>query len=97
MVGRELTKVHQEFLRGTALEVLARLKTAVKGEFTVVIGPITKMMPKAAATDSDISQEFDRQTSSGAPSRRAALAATAKQLGLSARDVYAAVERAKNR
>jgi 16S rRNA (cytidine1402-2'-O)-methyltransferase len=38
-LARELTKVHEEFLRGTAEEVLARLKErpSVKGEFVLVI------------------------------------------------------------
>ena len=95
MVGRELTKVHQEFLRGTALEVLPRLETTAKGEFTVVVGPMTKVGRPVAADDRTISEEFDRQTKAGAASRRAALSATAKRLGLSAKDVYSAVERTK--
>jgi 16S rRNA (cytidine1402-2'-O)-methyltransferase len=36
-VTRELTKVHEEVLRGTAGEVLAALGDRVRGEFTVVI------------------------------------------------------------
>ena len=95
MVGRELTKVHQEFLRGTAMEVLPRVEARAKGEFTVVIGPMTNMKSTAAPDDSAIAQEFDRQTKSGAGSRRGALSATAKRFGLSAKDVYSAIERTK--
>ena len=36
-VTRELTKVHEEVLRGTAQEVLARLGDRARGELTVVI------------------------------------------------------------
>ncbi|HKV87972.1 MAG TPA: 16S rRNA (cytidine(1402)-2'-O)-methyltransferase [Candidatus Dormibacteraeota bacterium] len=36
-VTRELTKVHEEVLRGTALEVLAALGERARGEFTLVI------------------------------------------------------------
>ena len=36
-VTRELTKVHEEVLRGTAMEVLAALEERTRGEFTVVI------------------------------------------------------------
>ena len=36
-VGRELTKVHEEVLRGTAAEVLAELGDRARGEFTLVI------------------------------------------------------------
>jgi 16S rRNA (cytidine1402-2'-O)-methyltransferase len=34
---RELTKVHEEVLRGTASEVLAALGERARGEFTLVI------------------------------------------------------------
>ena len=36
-VTRELTKVHEEVLRGTAAEVLAALGEPVRGEITLVI------------------------------------------------------------
>jgi 16S rRNA (cytidine1402-2'-O)-methyltransferase len=36
-VSRELTKMHEEVLRGTAAEVLAALGDRARGEFTVVI------------------------------------------------------------
>ena len=40
VVARELTKMHEEFLRGTATEVRAELasRPAVKGEITLLIG-----------------------------------------------------------
>jgi len=38
VVGRELSKVHEEFLRGTVSEVVARLSDReVKGEITIVV------------------------------------------------------------
>ncbi len=36
-VTRELTKMHEEILRGTAAEVLAALREPARGEFTLVI------------------------------------------------------------
>jgi 16S rRNA (cytidine1402-2'-O)-methyltransferase len=36
-VTRELTKVHEEVLRGTASEVVAALGDRARGEFTLVI------------------------------------------------------------
>jgi len=40
-VGRELTKLHEEILRGRLSEIHAELlnRPSIKGEFTVVIGP----------------------------------------------------------
>ena len=37
LVGRELTKLHEQVVRGTAAETLAELASKAKGEFTVVI------------------------------------------------------------
>ena len=36
-VGRELTKLHEEVLRGTAAEVLEAMAGKARGEFTLVI------------------------------------------------------------
>ena len=36
-VARELTKLHEEVIRGSAAEVLAALGERARGEFTVVI------------------------------------------------------------
>lgn len=39
-VGREITKIHETFYRGTAKEVAAQLeKTSSRGEFVIVISP----------------------------------------------------------
>jgi 16S rRNA (cytidine1402-2'-O)-methyltransferase len=98
MVARELTKLHQEFLHGTASQIATQLRSIPKGEFTVVVGPLTKTDQSACPPDDDrVAYEFGLLTESGAMTRREAVSATAKRLGLPARDVYAAVERAKNR
>jgi 16S rRNA (cytidine1402-2'-O)-methyltransferase len=41
LLARELTKLHEEFLRGSLKEVIAELKSKgkVRGEFVVVLGP----------------------------------------------------------
>jgi 16S rRNA (cytidine1402-2'-O)-methyltransferase len=97
MMARELTKVHQEFLRGTGAELFERIGVNVRGEYTFVIGPMTK--PERAEPspgDEAIRLEFGRLTDSGALTRRQAIAQTAKHFGLAARDVYAAIERTKH-
>jgi 16S rRNA (cytidine1402-2'-O)-methyltransferase len=96
MVAREITKVHQEFLRGTGSELVQLIGANPRGEFTFVIGPTTKFKSVTPAPDDDtISQEFGRLTDLGVLTRRQALNATAKRFGLSPRDVYAAIERTK--
>ena len=53
VIAREVTKLHEEFLRGRAGEVLETLKArdGVKGEITLLIGKTeeSQMMEKAAA------------------------------------------------
>jgi 16S rRNA (cytidine1402-2'-O)-methyltransferase len=96
MVGRELTKIHQEFLRGTASELAKGLEDGGRGEFTIVIGPITQnSRVTEAPADDDVAQIFGQITDGGALSRRQAISATAKHFGIAARQVYAAIERAK--
>jgi 16S rRNA (cytidine1402-2'-O)-methyltransferase len=46
-VCRELTKVHEEVMRGTAAELAARITGAVRGEVAVVVAP----PPEAPAPD----------------------------------------------
>jgi 16S rRNA (cytidine1402-2'-O)-methyltransferase len=95
-VGRELTKLHQEFLRGSASELADRLENRAKGEFTIVIGPMTEIRAeKARPSDDSVANVFGLITEVCGGSRRQAVAATAKQLGMSVKDVYAAVERQK--
>src|SRR6476661_863491 len=38
VLARELTKMHEEFIRGTAAEVLQRAQHELKGEMTLLIG-----------------------------------------------------------
>jgi len=98
MVARELTKLHQQFLHGTAGEIAAQLAPSPRGEFTVIVGPSTYILgPVSRPSDEGIASEFGLITESGALTRRAAVAETARRLGLPARDVYAAIERVKNR
>ena len=95
VVARELTKVHQEFLRGTAREI-SDVLIAAKGEFTIVVGPIVHAEDEVVpASDRELVDEFWSLTKSGAIPRRAAISEVAKRHNLPARDVYAAVERLK--
>ena len=96
-LARELTKTHEEILRGTASEVLERLGPP-RGEFTLVVGPATKMHEnkEIAISDEDALREFGELTNQMGVRRREAIAEVAKKFGRSTRDIYAAVERAKN-
>lgn len=90
VVARELTKLHEEFARGTAAE-LRRVfaeRPAVKGEITLLVG---KPLPAAADAPS-IRAAYDRFLAQGL-SRMDAMKATARACGVSKREVYEEVER----
>ena len=98
MVARELTKVHQEFVRGSIRSVLDRLGTP-RGEITVVAGPAPMGNVTHAGPDTELAaaravEYFGHLTSRGR-SRRQAMTEAAKAFDLPARVVYAAVEQAK--
>jgi 16S rRNA (cytidine1402-2'-O)-methyltransferase len=85
VVARELTKIHEEFLRGTAAEIRAQLaaRDSVKGEFTLLIA-------KAAgppADDTPIEEAVDALMREGTP-RMDAIKQVARRRGLSKREVY---------
>ena len=84
-VARELTKSHEEFLRGTAEEIRAQLaaRGAVKGEITILIG-------KAAAPPPDetpLVDAVDALVHNGV-TRMDAIKQVARRRGLSKRQVY---------
>jgi 16S rRNA (cytidine1402-2'-O)-methyltransferase len=96
LLGRELTKVHQEFLRGTA-DYLAKHLKSERGEFTVVVGP----KPQAIEYASEILDtralvdEFRQLTESGAVTRRQAIAELSRRHGRPSKEIYSTLESAK--
>jgi len=96
MAARELTKLHQELLRGTASE-LAEQVSDPRGEFTIVVGHAAKHLysGEIRLSDEDVAREFWRITEIGGGSRRQAVTELARKSGRSARDVYSAIERVK--
>ena len=95
MVGRELTKRHQEFIRGDITSVIGQLPEP-RGEFTVIVGPApTPVLVTNDAPDEILIAEFWRLTELGVGSRREAVSAVAKKYDRSTRDVYSIIERSK--
>jgi 16S rRNA (cytidine1402-2'-O)-methyltransferase len=97
VAARELTKLHQEFLRGTASELAERISEP-RGEFTVIVGHALKQQDNndIHLTDAEVVDEFWRITNNGDCSRRAVIKQLAKKSGRSAKDVYSVIERTKN-
>jgi 16S rRNA (cytidine1402-2'-O)-methyltransferase len=96
VIGRELTKIHEEILRGAVSIIIDELKEP-RGEFTVVadIGQITESVQMTAPSDERMLAEFGETTNNATVNRRHAVALLATKHHMTPNDVYAAIERAK--
>jgi 16S rRNA (cytidine1402-2'-O)-methyltransferase len=85
VAARELTKLHEEFLRGTAAQVREQLaaRDAVKGEFTLLIGKA----PAAVEDTTPLDQAVRALEQEGVP-RMDAIKQVARARGVSKRVVY---------
>jgi 16S rRNA (cytidine1402-2'-O)-methyltransferase len=90
VVARELTKIHEEFLRGTAAEVRAQLaaRETVKGEITLLIGKSDAPPPD----DTPLREAVEALVRTGV-AKMDAIKQVARQRGLSKREVYDEVAR----
>jgi 16S rRNA (cytidine1402-2'-O)-methyltransferase len=95
---RELTKLHEELVRGPISSVISHFEAhEPRGEFTLILQPDAIESPEPMAlTDDEAWNAFGRLTENGL-SRRDAVAALARQTQRPAREVYACVERGKAR
>jgi 16S rRNA (cytidine1402-2'-O)-methyltransferase len=87
-VCRELTKTHEEVLRGSLGELAGNLQEGVLGEVTLVVAGASQRPEPVLAADA-VAEVLARVR--GGASRRDAVAAVAAELGLRRRDLYAAV------
>jgi 16S rRNA (cytidine1402-2'-O)-methyltransferase len=85
VLARELTKIHEEFLRGTPEELRSTLaeRPAVKGEITVMVAK----SDAAEIDDTPMDAAVEKLIQAGVP-RMDALKTVARERGLSKREVY---------
>lgn len=97
-VARELTKIHEEFIRGSAAEVLSRLQgRELRGEITLLIGP-GKPKPKTGAAESqDLAARLQQIMQEQKLDEKAALKILAKEQGLAKSAVYRELQRTRGR
>jgi 16S rRNA (cytidine1402-2'-O)-methyltransferase len=89
VIARELTKIHEEFLRGTAAGVLKTIteRDNVKGEIVLLIGkaaPSTNNDPRKVSIHERMKQLMKEDNLD----EKAALKRVAKEIGISKSDVY---------
>jgi 16S rRNA (cytidine1402-2'-O)-methyltransferase len=99
-VARELTKVHEEFLRGTVAEVRRRLagRDRVRGEFTLLVEPPEG--PSASGTlnaTGGLPERLARLQSEAGIDEKEALKRLARELGQSKSELYRELQRQRAR
>lgn len=91
-LGRELTKLHEETLRGTLGELAeAVAEHGVRGELTLVVAGAPAPSVDPAELDSGQLAAMVAALEADGTHRKQAIAAVAKDLGLPKREVYSAV------
>jgi len=96
VIARELTKVHEELVRGHISELSEALVEG-RGEFTVVayIGRTTNKNKATRPSRAIIVAEFGVLTNIDGVTRRKAISTVAKKHGMAPNEVYALIEEAK--
>src|SRR5579871_6422379 len=102
VVAREVTKLHEEFLRGRAGEVLQTLKSreSVKGEITLLIGKAEEKdihVGTAALGRPTVRQRVEQLMAEEKIDQKAALKRVAKERGVSKSEAYREMQREPDR
>jgi len=97
VIAREVTKLHEEFLRGKAVEVLETLKARgdIKGEITLLIGKMEATQEKALPTRVNIRQRIEQIIAEENLDGKAALKKVAKEMRISKSEAYREFQRSK--
>jgi len=96
VLARELTKVHEEFIRGSAAGILQRVqKHELKGEMTLLVGKIERVAVSAARKD--IATRVREIMREGSVDENTALKVVAKELGVSKSEAYRELQRVRKR
>jgi 16S rRNA (cytidine1402-2'-O)-methyltransferase len=100
VVARELTKIHEEFLRGTVADVRSELaaRDRIRGEITLLIEVPAQTSssvgaPGAANAHESITARVARMTAEGGIDEKEALKRLARELGQSKSEVYRELQR----
>jgi len=100
VIAREVTKIHEEFLRGHANEVLETLNARgdIKGEITLLIGKAEESPTRVgtgALARPAIRQRLQQLMAEENLDEKAALKKVAKEMGVSKSEVYRELQRSK--
>src|ERR1700741_3177447 len=96
VIAREVTKVHEEFLRGRSAEILETLKSRgeVKGEITLLIAK-AEQGARVGPSLPSIRERVDQIMSEDKVDEKAALKKVAKEMGVSKSEAYRQLQRSR--
>jgi 16S rRNA (cytidine1402-2'-O)-methyltransferase len=97
VVAREVTKIHEEFLRGRAREILKQLKARgdVKGEITLLIAKAEEGAAPSASETVSVAQRVREIMVEEKADEKAALKKVAKERGIGKSEAYREWQRGK--
>jgi 16S rRNA (cytidine1402-2'-O)-methyltransferase len=90
VVAREVTKIHEEFLRGRAAEVLGQFKArgAVKGEITLLLAKAETQDLKPETSNVSVAQRVREIMATEKADEKTALKKVAKERGIGKSEAY---------
>lgn len=93
VVARELTKIHEEFLRGRIADLVRAFEeTEPRGEITLIIGPADATAPPdstpALAQATSVAERVAQIVAAQNVDRKSALKQAARELGIARREAY---------
>lgn len=96
VVGRELTKIHEEVVRGTLSQAIERFHQPV-GEFCVAINLAIQQNTAASdmRSDDQVKSVYEEMRAKGGATKRKIVQDVARRLGVTPNRVYAIIEDAK--
>jgi len=97
VIAREVTKLHEEFLRGRAGEILQTLdaRSEIKGEITLLIAKPEDTQRKPVPATVSVRQRLQQIMTEEKLDEKAALKRVAKEMGISKSEAYRELQRSK--
>lgn len=97
VVARELTKVHETFVRGTLASLAAKFQEKPRGEITLVVEGAPAASEGWPVTDASIEAEIERRLIQGEPSLKELVQDLAEASGRRKSEIYAQALKVKAR
>ena len=99
VAARELTKIHEEFLRGTVAEVRRELanRDRIRGEFTLLVEALPSASVQTGSGAEKIADRVARFQAEAGIDEKEALKRLARELGQSKSEVYRELQRERAR